>query len=321
MALFKVTVAEIVEETPAIKTFRLVRTDGRPFDPYVPGAHVDVVGPTAVMRQYSLCSPPAQADSYVVAVKKETDSRGGSQALHEHLQTGDELEISAPRNLLKVAEQADCHHLFAAGIGITPMISIAYHLERAGQPFQLHYFARSREEAAFVDLLENRSGFAERVRFHFGVKRDDQETVIRQALENTTDQTQVYACGPEGFMDKIVALAGEHIPQDNVHIEHFQAGEVHDATANTAFEVELEDTGEVFEVPADKSIVEVLRENDVEIETSCQEGICGTCIMTVLEGEPDHRDNCLTTSEKKANDQMAICVSRAKSQRLRLEFF
>lgn len=320
MGLFKVTVAEIIEETPAIKSLRLTRADGQPFDPYAPGAHIDVTGPTAVTRQYSLCSSPAELDSYTVAVKKETASRGGSLALHEHLHVGDQLEISAPRNLLQVAPDADRHLLFGAGIGITPMLSIAYHLHRTHQAFELHYFARSRDEAAFVELLENRCGFTEHVRFHFGVPRQEQEPVLQQALAGATGSTHAYACGPEGFMDKVVACAHRRIPEDNVHIEHFQAGEVDDSQ-NTAFEVEIDDTGEVFQVPADKSIVEVLRDNDVEIDTSCQEGICGTCIMGVLEGIPDHRDNCLTAGEKKANDQMAVCVSRTKSARLKLEFF
>jgi ferredoxin-NADP reductase len=318
MGMFKVRVAEVLEETSNIKSFRLKRADGAPFDPYPAGAHIDVVGPTAVVRQYSLCSPPYELDDYVVAVKLEPESRGGSQALHD-VAVGQELEISAPRNLMAVAENADRHLLVAAGIGVTPMISMAYHLHRAGQEFELHYFARTREEAAFVDLLENKSGFSERVKFYFGLPRTEQPAVLVAAFADLTKSSHVYTCGPEGFMDRVRETASLSIPEDNVHIEHFQAGEPTDTSADTPFEIELDD--EVYDVPVGRSIVQVLEENGVEVDTTCQEGICGTCIMGVLKGEPDHRDQCMSSSEKKANDQIAACVSRSKSPRLVLEMF
>ncbi|GAA3684389.1 PDR/VanB family oxidoreductase [Arthrobacter ginkgonis] len=320
MGMFKVLVSEILEETDHIKSFKLVRADGRGFDPYPAGAHIDIVGPTQVVRQYSLCSPPYDLDAYVVAVKREPESRGGSAALHDRLEVGSELEISAPRNLMQVAGSADRHVLVAAGIGVTPMISMAYQLQREGKPFELHYFARSRELAAFTDLLEERCGFGEKVRFHFGIPRDGQPAVLREILGGLTGASHVYTCGPEGFMDRVLSLAGPVLGEDNVHIEHFQAGEPADTSGDAAFEVEL-DSGEVFEIPADRSIVEVLQENGVPVDTSCKEGICGTCVMGVLEGEPEHRDNCLSASEKKANDQIATCVSRARSARLMLELF
>ena len=150
MGMFKVRVAEVLDQTHNIKSFRLQRPDGAPFDPYPAGAHIDIVGPTAVVRQYSLCSPPDSAEDYVIAVKLEPESRGGSAALHDQVTIGQELEISAPRNLLAVAPHADRHILVAAGIGVTPMISIAYHLHRAGQEFDLHYFAGHAERRPSV---------------------------------------------------------------------------------------------------------------------------------------------------------------------------
>ena len=71
----------------------------------------------------------------------------------------------------------------------------------------------------------------------------------------------------------------------------------------------------------DRSIVDVLNDNGAEIDTSCREGICGTCIMEVLEGVPDHRDNVLTPSEREANETMAVCISRSKSPKLVLDYF
>jgi ferredoxin-NADP reductase len=308
----RVRVAEIVDETPTIRSFRLVRCDGGPLAPYSAGAHIDVTGPTGTTRQYSLCGPAAETGSYLIAVKREEPSRGGSAALHERVAVGDELTVGEPRSLVGLAPDAARHLLLAAGIGITPLLSMAHQVHAAGGVFRLHYFARSREQAAFVPLLE-RSGFAERVRFHFGVARAEQAARLDAILIGLDEGTHVYTCGPEGFMQRVA----ESVPEDRLHIEHFQALEPADEPG-AEFELEI-DTGEVFTVPAHRSILDVLEENGFAVDTSCREGICGTCVLPVLDGEPDHRDNCLTKKEKAAGDQIAVCVSRARGPRLVVE--
>lgn len=319
MSLFTVRVSEIIEDTPNIKSFRLVRLDGKPFDRYQPGAHIDVVGPSAITRQYSLVSNHEDPETYRIAVKLEPGSRGGSSTLHQ-VQVGSELEISQPRNLFTVATDADKHLLVAAGIGVTPLVSMAHYLKRRGRSFEFHYFARSREEAAFVDLLERKEIFGEKVYFHFGVAPEDIPQALRGPLPGLTPRSHVYVCGPQGFMAAVEELTVPLVGDDNFHIELFEAAPPTATTPDTPFEVEL-DTGERFRVPVGVSIVDVLRDNDIEVETSCNEGICGTCVNTVIEGVPDHRDNCLSTSEKAANKQMALCVSRAKSHRLLIELY
>ncbi|MFD6274427.1 PDR/VanB family oxidoreductase [Streptomyces sp. NPDC060209] len=299
-----------------MRFLRLRRSDGRPLTPCEAGAHVDVLGPTGITRQYSLCGPPDDTGSYLIAVKREEASRGGSAALHDQVGAGDELTISEPRNVFRIEPAADGHVLIAAGIGITPLLSMAYQLRRDGARFRLHYFATSREKAAFVSLLESPE-FAADVEFHFGVDRNAQHEVLAQALADADSTTHVYTCGPKEFMQGVVEAAARALPEDNVHVEHFQPLEP-TAAAGDAFEVEL-DTGEVFHVPPGRSIVEVLAEDGIEVDTSCREGICGTCVLTVLDGVPDHRDNCLTRKEKEAGDQIATCVSRARTARLVLE--
>lgn len=316
MTLIEVTVAEITQEAPSIKSFRLVRADGSSIGTYIPGAHIDVVGPNSATRQYSLCSRPEAEDAFVVAVKREDDSRGGSAALHE-LEVGDTLRISLPRNLLKIAEDANHHVLIAAGIGITPMLSLARYMDVHGISFELHYFARSEEEAAFLPLLRDRC--PEKLHAHLGVAREDQEQLLEETFTGMPDGSHVYTCGPEGFMQKVVTLAEHHVPEEAIHLENFHAAEQVDVSENTAFEVELE--GESYEVPADRSIVEVLQENGCDVDTSCEEGICGTCIMQVLKGTPVHRDNVLTQSEKKSGEVMAVCVSRTSDPKLVLDYY
>ncbi|TWS21569.1 oxidoreductase [Tsukamurella asaccharolytica] len=315
MTLIDVTVAEIVEETPTIKSFRLVRSDGTPLGSYIPGAHIDVVGPTSITRQYSLCSTPEAPDSFTVAVKREDDSRGGSSALHE-LRVGDRLQISEPRNVLRIEDDAAYHILIAAGIGITPMLSMARYMDVHDIPFELHYFARTAEQAAFLPLLQERC--PEKLHANLGISRDAQDTALAALVAAAPRGSHIYMCGPDGFMDKVMAAAEKWFPATAIHSERFHAAEVDDSD-NREFEVELE--GEVYTVPADRSIVEVLQENGCDVDTSCQEGICGTCIMQVLSGTPEHRDNVLTASEKDAGETIAVCVSRTKSDRIVLDYY
>ncbi|MEV0032553.1 PDR/VanB family oxidoreductase [Nocardia sp. NPDC050793] len=306
-----------MQEAEGIKSFRLARPDGSAFEPYSPGAHIDVVGPTDVLNQYSLCGPPDQLETYLIAVKREHGPRGGSAALHDKVDIGTNLRISAPRSLLELADDVDKHILVAAGIGLTPMLSLAYASHARRQPFELHYFVRSRRAAAFVDLLE-KSDFGDRVQLHAGLTRDEQYSVLREALTTVAPATHVYICGPAGFMERVRQLAEPSVGDAHVHVEHFAAGTRNEERQDKSFEIEL-DTGEVFEVPPGKSIAEVLEENGLDIDTSCREGICGTCVLDVLSGIPDHRDQCLTKREKQAADRIAACVSRANSPRLVIE--
>ncbi|MCC8926997.1 PDR/VanB family oxidoreductase [Rhodococcus sp. I2R] len=317
MALIDVIVSDIVSETCSVKTLYLARADGTPIGKYTPGAHIDVVGPTAITRQYSLCSTPDSEETFAVAVKREENSRGGSVALHE-LRPGDRLQISEPRNLLHIAENARHHVLIAAGIGITPMLSMARYMDVHDIGFELHYFARSVEEAPFLPMLQEKC--PEKLHAYLGIRRDLQESVLDAALSTARNDTHVYTCGPAGFMDKVLALAENYVPLDNVHFENFHAVERGEADGpEVAFDVELD--GEVYHVPADRSIVEVLDENGCDIDTSCQEGICGTCIMQVLKGRPDHRDNVLSKSEKESGEVIAVCVSRTTDARMVLDYY
>jgi ferredoxin-NADP reductase len=313
-----VRIAEITAETPDIRALRLVRDDGGPLGPYNAGAHIDVTGPTGVLRQYSVCSPPAETSSLLIAVKREPHSRGGSAALHS-VAVGDQLTIGEPRNLLRLVDDADRTLLIAGGIGVTPLLSMAYELDHRGAEFEFHYFARSRADAAFVRLLEHDVPFRNRVRLHLGQPRTQHPALLAAALPALTPASHVYTCGPQGFMDHVTTVFAPAVGADHIHIEHFEAKQI-DTGDDTPFTVEL-DTGEAFNIPADRSILSVLTEHGVEVFKSCEEGICGSCVSGVLQGIPDHRDNCLSSTDKAAGDQMALCVSRALSDKLVIELY
>ncbi|CAB4920617.1 MAG: 2Fe-2S iron-sulfur cluster binding domain-containing protein [Actinobacteria bacterium] len=317
-AQIRTRVTEVAAASSSVVTLRLVAGTGQPLGPYEAGAHIDVTGPTGVLRQYSLCSPPEDQGSLLIAVKLEPASRGGSAALHT-VAVGDEVTIGAPRNLIALAPGADRHLLVAGGIGVTPLLSMAYELSRRGDDYTLVYLARSREEAAFVDLLETDPRFAGRVQVHLGLPRAEVPAVLASAAAVLTPASHVYTCGPQGFMDAVTAALTPVVGADQVHVEHFVAAQT-DTSGDTAFTVAL-DTGEEFEVPAGRSILSVLTDNGIDVFKSCEEGICGSCVSGVLEGVPEHRDQCLSAADKATGDQMALCVSRTRGERLVIELY
>lgn len=313
---FKVRVDAIGDEAPDIRSFRIVRVDGQLFGPYEPGAHIDVTAPSGVTRQYSLCGVPERRDVQLFAVKKEADSRGGSRSLHEDVTVGSELTVGAPRNLFRLVDDARAHVLIGAGIGVTPLLSMAYRLAALKAPFVLHYFTRSEAHAAFLAVLAQEP-FASHVKLHFGVGQDQLDAVLERCLAGTdaVEGAHVYTCGPAPFMDRVVAIGEAHPAVAGVHLERFAAQSVapHSTTALDSFDVKIASTGQTVRVDAHTTIVETLARIGIEIDTSCGEGVCGTCMIDVAEGEPDHRDHCLSNAERASNKVICCCVSRSRS--------
>ncbi|WP_250515135.1 PDR/VanB family oxidoreductase [Caballeronia sp. INDeC2] len=316
---FKVRVDALREEAHGVRSFSVSRLDGLPFDAYEPGAHIDVTGPSGITRQYSLCGDPACRDSHVFAVKKEEQSRGGSRSLHDEVAIGSELSIGAPRNLFRLEASASEHILIGAGIGITPLLSMAYRLVAIDAPFTLHYFARSGTHAAFLSLLA-RAPFDRHVELHFGIERDVLANELDSCLRDADKHAHVYTCGPAPFMEIVVDTAQKRLPADAIHLERFKAEP--QAPANESldsFDVQLASTGQTVRVDASTSIVDALASIGIEVDTSCGEGVCGTCMVDVVSGEPEHRDHCLSKAERASNSVICCCVSRSRSPVLVLD--
>ncbi len=317
---FKVRVDALRDEAHGIRSFSISRLDGEPFDQYEPGAHIDVTAPSGVTRQYSLCGDPTHPGTQLFAVKRENESRGGSSSLHDDVKVGTELSVGAPRNLFRLAPQATHHVLIGAGIGITPLLSMAYRLIQLDAPFVLHYFARSETHAAFLPLLA-RAPFAPFVQLHFGIEPDALDAELAACLADATPGTHVYTCGPGPFMERVVAAGETRLPEDAIHLERFAAEPAAPLTADSldSFEVQIASTGQSVRVEKDKSIVDALASIGIEVDTSCGEGVCGTCMVDVVSGEPEHRDHCLSKSERASNKVICCCISRAKSPVLVLD--
>lgn len=304
-----------------IVSLELVATDGGPLPEFSPGAHIDVHLPGGFIRQYSLLNDCRQRSHFLIGVLREPQSRGGSAAVHDQVRVGDLLRISLPRNRFPLVA-AERSLLFAGGIGITPLLCMARHLQATEAAFELHYSCRSRARAAFLDEIQGPtlSGHAQ---VHF----DDEPGTALDAhavLAVAGAQTHVYVCGPAGYIDFMLGQArAAGVDETRIHCERFALGEGEHPSApaegDVAFQVKLASTGEIFDIPADETVTSALDRQGVFIPVSCEEGICGTCLTGVCEGIPDHRDSYLTDAEHAANDQFTPCCSRARTPMLVLD--
>ncbi|WP_252108042.1 MULTISPECIES: PDR/VanB family oxidoreductase [unclassified Halomonas] len=304
-------------EARDIVTFELADPHGRELPAFSAGAHIDVRVKEGLVRQYSLCNHSDDRDRYLIGVLRDANSRGGSYAMHDELQVGDLVQISAPKNHfpLKPAEHT---LLLAGGIGITPLLCMAERLAHTDGGFELHYCTRSQERTAFYLRLQD-SSFAERVHFHFDDGDASQHLNLDALLGEPSADTHVYVCGPKGFIDAVMTTCkASGWPEDQVHTEYFSGADTSNED-DGSFEVRIASSGASFTVPADKTVHQVLAENGIEVMVSCEQGVCGTCLTRVLEGEPDHRDLYLEEHEHAANDQFTPCCSRAKSSVLVLD--
>jgi vanillate O-demethylase ferredoxin subunit len=310
-----VIVRQRKQETDSISVFELVDADGKDLPAFTAGAHIDVHLPSGLMRQYSLCNPASETGRYQIGVLNELESRGGSKDMHENVREGDVLTISEPRNQFELCPVAEKSLLLAGGIGVTPLLCMAETLSDQKAEFEMHYCTRTKKSTAFMDRL-NRSRYASRVFHHFDDGGEDQSFDMKAVLSKFDDTKHLYVCGPQGFMDAILNTARQiGWKEDNLHYEFFSAQDLSE-DGDAAFDLELRKTGKIITVAKDQTVVEALEAIGIEIEVSCEQGLCGTCELRVVAGTPDHRDVYLTAEEQALNQTFMPCCSRSKTPKL-----
>ena len=298
-------------EAQDIVSFELVpAVAGSSLPVFQPGAHIDVHIPGGTIRQYSLWNSSKDRNIYRIGVLKEVNGRGGSTAMHDLVEVATLLEISPPRNQFALVSTQASSLLLAGGIGITPILSMAEELLIRGSPFVFHYCARSRIRAAFLERLSQRD-LSDKVRLHFDDAAPEQRIDIAKLLRDQALDCNLYICGPQGFMNSVLSQAREMgWDEDRLHYESFQAN-LQVKEGDQPFEVKLFKTGQIVQVAADQSVTHALAASGIVIPTSCEQGICGTCLTKVIEGTPDHRDSFLMPSEHLKNDCFTPCCSRS----------
>ena len=301
-----------------IRAYDLVPANDKTWPSFKAGSHIDVQMNDHLTRQYSLCNDPSDQQRYRIAVKYEEQGKGGSRFMHEEVRPGSLLKIGKPRNTFPLREDFDHYILVAGGIGLTPLLAMAYELHGAGKSFELHICARNKKSLAFREEL-GELPFEHAISSYWDDAAHQHRFSATAVLKTTKPNSGVYVCGPAGFMSHVLQTAqNNNWPLRHLFSETFVPPKV-DTSENRAFEVKLASSGEVLQVAADDKLIDVLHENGYVVMCSCTQGICGSCITPVLEGVPDHRDAIMTDEDRSSNRLMTVCVSRAKSERLVLD--
>ncbi len=306
-------------ETPDITSFWLKPDDDRALI-IDPGMHASVVTPAGFIRQYSVVNAPDEDRALVIGVKNEPDSRGGSRSMHLDAAIGTKLQVTLPANQFRLNSDGRTALLIAGGVGVTPLLSMALHLQQAGRPYKFHYLARSTEHLAFAERLRN--GDISYVP-HLGLSVDDTRQTLYHLLQDTDPATHdIYVCGPQPMIDLVISLANEAgFPVEQINFEYFglATNSSKPAVTSGVYQVIIKSTGKRFSVEAGKPLLQACLENGVNIDYSCEQGVCGACMTKVDDGELVHSDVYLSSKEKESGKLIMPCVSGCTSKTLTLD--
>ncbi|WP_108671740.1 PDR/VanB family oxidoreductase [Peribacillus acanthi] len=304
-----VKVHSVFKENQFVKRFTLVPVNRTNLPSFSGGAHITTYM-NRLQRSYSLTSHPKQTSSYQIAIRLSDDSKGGSIYWHNHVKAGDTLAISYPKNHFPLSFQAKHHVFYAAGIGITPYLSMMSELKERGGSFELHYASKTRELCAFYHFLNKE--YPGQCYYYFSQEEASKRLTVTSLLQHPIG-THVYFCGPESFITKFSESARNiGYPCSSIHVERFSpVRPLHPKP----FQVQLYN-GTIVEVDQDKTLLEALIEAGINAPYSCRVGCCGTCELKVVEGEIDHYDSFYDEEERNCQNRILTCVSRAKSNRL-----
>lgn len=305
----RLLIGQTTWEADNVLSLRLNSPDGTPLPRWEPGAHIELALPSGRRRQYSLCGDPSDTHSYRIAILQVPGGRGGSVEVHTDARAGQLISVHGPRNHFSLVP-SPAYLFIAGGIGITAVLAMVARVAAAGGEWKLVYAGRRRACMAFLD--EIRALGPDRVEVMPADERGrpDLDAIIGAAPAGTA----VYCCGPDRMLDAVQERVATR-PDLCLHSEPF-AGSA--ASGGAALYVELHRTGRIINVPADRSVLQAIRDVTPAVSTGCEQGVCGACRTEVLAGEPDHRDKLLSSAERAAG-AMLICVSRARSERLTLD--
>lgn len=296
----------------------LALPDGGDLPAWRPGAHIELRLPSGRLRQYSLCGDPADATTWRIGVLREPRGRGGSAELHELARPGALFAVRGPRNHFPLAS-APSYLFLAGGIGVTPILAMVRAAAGRGTPFSVVYGGRTRSTMAFADELAAVAGDA------LTLLPQDEAGLpdLPRLLGGLDADTAVHACGPAPMLAAVERECARLGLADRLHLERFTAGDdletAYDAAENRDFDVQLARTGGTLTVPADRRLIEVLRDALPGLSYDCEKGYCGACETRVLGGTPEHRDSVLSEEERLAGRTMMICVGRCRGERLVLD--
>ena len=310
--LIEVRLAAVRYAARDTNLYEFRRPDETPLPPYEPGAHVDLHLPNGLVRNYSMTVARPEPGTYTFGIKRDPASRGGSRYIHDELRVGKTVRISPPRNNFPLKEDAAHSILLAGGIGITPIWCMVQRLVELKRSWTLHYACRSRPDMAFRDEL---AGLAS-THFHFDDESGGKCLDVAAIVGAAAKDAHLYCCGPTPMLGAFEAATASW-PREQVHVEYFTPKP--SPAKRGGFTVELARSRQEFFIPEGKTILQVLLDEGVDVDYSCELGICGACEQRVISGVPEHRDSILTEEEQAENRRVMICCTGCKSERLVLD--
>lgn len=312
--LIVTTVRSVRKLADDIQSYELIADD---LPAFTPGSHIDLHLACGLIRPYSLCNDSSEKNRYVIAVQREKKSRGGADYIYENIHANGTLQISAPKNNFPLVHDSRRVHLVAGGIGITPIMTMIADCQRRNIKFHLHYCVHTRQRAAFLDILQPLMETGCAVLY---VSDEERRLDINDLFQRTSTEEHIYYCGPSRLMDQMAQVTARW-PAGLIHFERFDisdaAGSALISDSDVPFEIQLLSSGKTYTVEPGEMIVQVLRRHGVQVDTSCEQGYCGTCMTRYVGGIPDHRDSVLDDGNRK--HYLMICCARAKEGPLILD--
>lgn len=308
-----VYIKSIYQETPTIKRFILAPEDERELPLFGGGSHIStyVEGEMGrIIRSYSLVNDPDHQNTYEIAIRLCDNSKGGSRYWHHSMNVGDKVRISYPKNHFPLSFRAKHHVFYAAGIGITPFLSMIKELKEYGGTFELHYAAKTIDTCAFYSFLKEQ--YPRECQFYFSQEKESRR-LNESTLFDHAIGTHIYVCGPESFITNFTDAANRiGYPTSSIHYERFTPPVVRKPLP---FQVQLT-SGKTINVSSEETLLEALLKAGIKAPFSCQAGRCGTCELSVIEGKVNHCDSFLSEEERDTHSSILTCVSRSVSEKL-----
>ncbi|MFB7722120.1 MULTISPECIES: 2Fe-2S iron-sulfur cluster-binding protein [unclassified Nocardia] len=335
-------VSAVINETAdAVSLVFDVPEDMRERFAYQPGQFLTLRIPSdltgSVARCYSLASSPHTDDQPKVTVKRTVDGYA-SNWVCDNLVAGSEIEVLPPSGVFTPKNLDEDLLLFAAGSGITPVMSILKSgLARGNGRIVVVYANRDHESVIFASELRELAD------------KHPQRLVVIHWLEHlqglpTADALatltapyagyEAFMCGPKPFMDRVHdALAQNEMPRNRTHAEVFNSlsgdpfadvapSEISEEEAADAATVEVELDGETHELtwPRSQTLVDIMLSKGLDVPYSCLEGECGSCACTVVEGSVEMENAEILDPEDIANGYILGCQARPTTDRLKIQF-
>jgi 3-ketosteroid 9alpha-monooxygenase subunit B len=326
-AYYRVPVAEVIRETADTCSLVLaVPPDLAGEFGYRPGQFLTVRVPHpdsgSVARCYSLSSSPHAGDRPTITVKRMADGHA-SNWIADNVTAGTTLDVLPPAGMFSPDSLAGDFLLFAAGSGITPVMSIVKSALTAGQGRIVLIYA-NRDERSVIFAAQLRALAAQApgrllVLHWLDSVQGVPTAAALAALARPYASAEAFICGPDAYLSAAREALGQlSVPAKSVHVERFLSlaenpFEVTEPTGGTAATLAVSLDGETRELPwpAGTRMLDVLIDSGLAAPFSCRQGVCGACACQLTGGQVEMAHNEVLEPEDVADGYILACQALA----------